>query len=64
MPGSMDGLKLAAHVRDRWPPINLVATSGRVAVGEADLPEGGLFIGKPCTAARVAEALRGLAGLA
>jgi CheY-like chemotaxis protein len=28
MPGSMDGLKLAAAVRDRWPPIMIVATSG------------------------------------
>lgn len=29
MPGSMDGLKLAKFVRDRWPPIKIVATSGR-----------------------------------
>jgi two-component system, response regulator PdtaR len=28
MPGSMDGLKLAAAVRGRWPPIKIVATSG------------------------------------
>lgn len=28
MPGSMDGLKLAAAVRDRWPPVHLVITSG------------------------------------
>ena len=64
MPGSMDGLKLARFVRDRWPPIKLVATSGRVTIGEGDLPEGGLFIGKPYTAARIAEVLRSLAGLA
>jgi CheY-like chemotaxis protein len=29
MPGSMDGLKLAAAVRGRWPPIQIIATSGR-----------------------------------
>jgi two-component system, response regulator PdtaR len=29
MPGSMDGWKLAAAVRDRWPPINIVITSGK-----------------------------------
>ena len=29
MPGSMDGLKLARAVRGRWPPIKIVATSGR-----------------------------------
>ena len=33
MPGSMDGLKLARAVRGRWPPIKIVATSGRVNVG-------------------------------
>jgi CheY-like chemotaxis protein len=38
MPGSMDGLKLAAAVRDRWPPIMIVATSGRVKLGPGDLP--------------------------
>jgi two-component system, response regulator PdtaR len=47
MPGSMDGLKLARFVRDRWPPIKIVATSGLVAIGDGDLPEGGLFISKP-----------------
>jgi len=26
MPGSMDGLKLAAAVRDRWPPIHIIIT--------------------------------------
>ena len=28
MPGSMDGLKLAHFVKDRWPPIKIIATSG------------------------------------
>ena len=61
MPGSMDGLKLAWFVSDRWPPIRLVVTSGRVAVREEDLPKGGLFIGKPYTAQRIAEVLGSLA---
>ncbi|EJB07115.1 response regulator containing CheY-like receiver domain and AraC-type DNA-binding domain [Rhizobium leguminosarum bv. trifolii WSM597] len=30
MPGSMDGIKLAAFVRDRWPPIRIIVTSGRI----------------------------------
>ncbi|MFS2153894.1 response regulator [Rhizobium sp. Rhizsp42] len=41
MPGSMDGIKLAAFVRDRWPPIKIIVTSGRVSpVGllAADIP--------------------------
>ena len=29
MPGSMDGLKLAAAVSDRWPPIQIVVVSGK-----------------------------------
>jgi CheY-like chemotaxis protein len=28
MPGSMDGLKLAMTVRGRWPPIEIIVTSG------------------------------------
>jgi CheY-like chemotaxis protein len=47
IPGSMDGLKLARFVKDRWPPIRIVTTSGRVRISEADLPEGGRFIPKP-----------------
>ena len=29
MPGSMDGLKLAAAVRDRWPPVHIIITTGK-----------------------------------
>jgi CheY-like chemotaxis protein len=29
MPGSMDGLRLAAAVRDRWPPIKIIMCSRR-----------------------------------
>ena len=61
MPGSMNGLRLAGLMRARWPPIKLVAISGRVTIGKGDLPEGGLFIPKPYTAARIAEVLEGLA---
>ena len=28
MPGSMDGLRLAAAIRDRWPPIHLIVVTG------------------------------------
>ncbi len=60
MPGSMDGLKLARAVRGRWPPIKIVATSGRLNVGEMDLPEGGRFLPKPYSNAEVARLLREL----
>jgi len=58
MPGSMDGLKLAQFVRDRWPPIKIVATSGRVRVGARDLPAGSVFLPKPYRGARVVATLR------
>ena len=47
MPGSMDGLKLARAIRGRWPPIKIVATSGRTNLAETDLPDGGRFLSKP-----------------
>src|SRR5213080_323072 len=36
MPGSMDGLKLAHAVRDRWPPVHIVATSGHYEFNERE----------------------------
>jgi CheY-like chemotaxis protein len=64
MPGSMDGLKLARAVRGRWPPIKIVATSGRLHVEELDLPEGGRFLPKPYSPVQVTGVLRELTGIA
>ncbi|MCG6116159.1 MAG: response regulator [Mesorhizobium sp.] len=63
MPGSMDGLKLSAAVRDRWPPVRIVVTSGHRAVELTDLPEGSLFYAKPYDHAAIAQSLRGLLSL-
>jgi CheY-like chemotaxis protein len=60
MPGSMDGLKLAAAVRGRWPPIQIVATSGFVHVRPGDLPEGGRFLSKPYNPTQLTATLREL----
>ena len=60
MPGSMDGLKLAAAVKGRWPPIKIVATSGLVDVRPDDLPEGGRFIPKPYDPTQLAATLQEL----
>ena len=60
MPGSMDGLRLARAVRGRWPPIKIIATSGRHLVREGDLPSGGLFLRKPYSPAQISSALRDL----
>jgi CheY-like chemotaxis protein len=47
MPGSMDGLKLAHAIRARWPPIELIVTSGHFNFSDADMPERGRFFPKP-----------------
>jgi two-component system, response regulator PdtaR len=60
MPGSMDGLRLAQAVRGRWPPIKIIATSGRYVVRDGDLPSGGLFLPKPYSAAQISGFLRDL----
>jgi CheY-like chemotaxis protein len=57
MPGSMDGLKLAAYVRDRWPPIKLIVTSGHMAVEESRLPKGGRFFPKPYEVRHITRAI-------
>jgi CheY-like chemotaxis protein len=41
MPGSMDGLRLAHAIRRRWPPVQLVLTSGHMQVRNEDMPDGG-----------------------
>src|ERR1700757_5128584 len=43
MPGSMDGLKLAHAVHDRWPSIKIILVSGHVDGAEADKPADSRF---------------------
>jgi hypothetical protein len=57
MPGSMNGLNLA-HVRGRWPPIKIIATSGHDKFQDGDLPEGGLFLPKPYSFDGISSILR------
>ena len=47
MPGTMDGLKLAHYVRDRWPPIHLIVVSGKAIMDESRLPANTRFFSKP-----------------
>jgi CheY-like chemotaxis protein len=58
MPGSMDGLKLAAAVRKRWPPVKIIVTSGAQTIKTSDLPEGSAFFGKPYNHASVLGSIR------
>lgn len=61
MPGSMDGMKLAAAVRDRWPPIEIIVVSGYRQVEDDDLPVRARFFPKPYDAGAVTAAIREMA---
>jgi two-component system, response regulator PdtaR len=56
MPGSMDGLKLAACVRDRWPPVHIIITTGKAR--PLEIPANALFIPKPYVGQTVVDAIR------
>jgi CheY-like chemotaxis protein len=62
MPGSMDGLRLAHAVRDRWPPVELIVTSGRWHIGANDLPDRGRFIAKPYDVHMLSQIFQEMAG--
>jgi len=49
---------LARAIRDRWPPIELILTSGYVDVPENDIPERGLFFSKPYRDREIESALQ------
>lgn len=62
MPGSMDGIRLAAAVRDRWPPVQIIVTSGHTRVHASDLPDGAIFLAKPYDIETLTIHLQRLAG--
>ncbi|MEO6396062.1 MAG: response regulator [Devosia sp.] len=57
MPGSMDGLGLAAAVCKRWPEVRIIVTSGQFTIFDRDLPEGRRFFPKPYLGTEIAAAL-------
>ena len=58
LPGSMDGLRLAAAVGDRWPPIHIIITTGRSRPSDNLLPKGSAFLAKPYPAGELVHAVR------
>ena len=58
MPGGVDGLKLAASIRSRWPPIELIITSGKRRLKPEDMPARGVFFSKPIALNKLIEAMR------
>ncbi|WP_249781075.1 response regulator [Bradyrhizobium sp. dw_78] len=50
MAGSMNGLKLAHAVHERWPPIKIILVSGQLKLANTDIPAGSRYFGKPLDA--------------
>jgi len=60
MPGSMDGLKLAHTVHERWPPIKIILVSGQLKLANIDIPADSCFFGKPLEAEVVIAQMQGM----
>jgi two-component system, response regulator PdtaR len=58
LPGSTDALRLALAIRHRWPPIELLLTSGHTRVRDENMPDRGLFLGKPYDGGKLVRTLR------
>jgi two-component sensor histidine kinase/CheY-like chemotaxis protein len=62
MPGSMDGLKLAHAVHDRWPSIKIILVSGQVTPTDAERPADSRFFGKPLGVEQMIAELQAMVG--
>jgi len=62
MPGSIDGLKLAHAVHDRWPSIKIILVSGQVKPSAAERPADSRFFGKPLGVERMITELQSMVG--
>jgi len=61
MPGDMNGIRLAAVIRERWPPIEIVVTSSHVHVTNNQMPARGIFLSKPYDGQKLVGLLRSMA---
>jgi len=62
MPGSMDGLKLAHAVHERWPSIKIILVSGQLKLTDDDKPADSRFFGKPLDVKRMTAELQDMIG--
>jgi CheY-like chemotaxis protein len=58
LPGTMNGLKLAAAVKAQWPAINIIIVTGYGVPRGDEIPPGSLFVPKPYNARNMIEAVR------
>ena len=62
MPGSIDGLKLAHAVHDRWPAIKIILVSGHLTPTDAERPADSRFFGKPLGVEQMIGELQAMVG--
>src|SRR4051812_13100591 len=62
MPGSIDGLKLAHAVHERWPSIKIILVSGQVKPSEDERPANSRFFGKPLGVEQMIAELQAMIG--
>src|ERR1700689_2767767 len=62
MPGSMDGLKLAYAVHERWPSIKIILVSGKLMLTDSEKPANSRFFGKPLEVKQMIAEIREMIG--
>ncbi|MCQ1769154.1 response regulator [Neorhizobium galegae] len=60
--GELDGLNLARMVKERWPLIEIIITSGNRNVAANEMPERSLFFPKPYAPSAIIDALKRITG--
>jgi CheY-like chemotaxis protein len=61
MPQSIDGLRIAAAIRDRWPPIEIILTSGRTSPAMEMIPARSCFVVKLYVTSQIIGAIQSFA---
>lgn len=62
MPGTMDGIKLAFAVHERWPSIKIILVSGQSRLANSKKPADSRFFGKPLDVKTMIHALQDMMG--
>ncbi len=62
MPHGVNGLELAALVKDRWPAIHIIITSGKAEIRREPRPDDSVFFDKPYDETHVIAEMRRMLG--
>jgi len=61
MPRGVRGIEIAARIRDRWPPIEMILTAASFAREELTLPARAVFFPKPVSRPDIVATMRRMA---